>query len=172
MTALIGYYWYGLILALLIGIGTAWWIWGYRPMSKLADFDPQDALLDWPPSKPSSSAQEDPAPTWMAPAALADAGPPTNSGAPLAETPQGEPDHAPDNLMMIKGISPELEDLLRSLGVNRFAQIATWMPEDIERIDGSLGAYKGRILRDEWIGQARLLANGDMATFNQRYGHL
>jgi predicted flap endonuclease-1-like 5' DNA nuclease len=46
------------------------------------------------------------------------------------------------------------------------------MPEDIERIDGELGVFKGRILRDEWIAQARLLARGDMESFEQRYGHL
>jgi predicted flap endonuclease-1-like 5' DNA nuclease len=172
MTALIGHYWYGLILALLIGTGTGWWIWGYRPMTELVDLDPQDALLDWPPSEPGASVQEDPAPAWMAPAPLADAAQPILSDTPLVETQPDEPDHAPDDFMMIKGFNPELETLLRSLGVNRFAQIAAWMPEDIERINDRLGVYRGRILIDEWIGQARLLAKGDMATFNQRYGHL
>ncbi|MBT2186220.1 hypothetical protein [Sphingobium nicotianae] len=79
---------------------------------------------------------------------------------------------APDDLMVIKGIGPQIDALLRSLGVQRFEDIAGWMPEDIERIDGQLGIFKGHIIRDEWIGQARLLAKGDMETFNQRYGHL
>jgi predicted flap endonuclease-1-like 5' DNA nuclease len=84
----------------------------------------------------------------------------------------GEDSRAPDDLMVIKGIGPQLDALLRSLGVQRFADIAGWMPEDIERIDGQLGIFKGRIIRDEWIGQARLLAKGDMDAFSQRYGHL
>ncbi|BAK64901.1 hypothetical protein SLG_02260 [Sphingobium sp. SYK-6] len=78
----------------------------------------------------------------------------------------------PDDLTRIKGIGPELELLLRRQGVQRFEDIAGWLPEDIERIDGSLGPFKGSIIRDEWIAQARLLARGDMALFDQRYGHL
>ena len=80
--------------------------------------------------------------------------------------------NAPDDLMLIKGIGPELANVLNGMGIRRFDQIAGWMPEDIEQVDGRLGAFKGRILRDEWIGQARLLAKGDIDTFQQRYGHL
>lgn len=83
-----------------------------------------------------------------------------------------EDDGAPDDLTTIKGIGPQLDALLRDLGVTRFEDVAAWMPEDIERIDAALGPFKGRIIRDEWIAQARLLARGDMETFHQRYGHL
>jgi predicted flap endonuclease-1-like 5' DNA nuclease len=73
---------------------------------------------------------------------------------------------------MIKGIGPQLVRLLNGLGVHRFDDIASWMPEDIEMINSHLGQFRGAIIRDEWIQQARLLARGDMENFRQRYGHL
>jgi predicted flap endonuclease-1-like 5' DNA nuclease len=85
---------------------------------------------------------------------------------------QASTDRQPDNLLLIKGVGPQLARLLNSLGVYRFDDIASWMPEDIELIDSHLGSFRGHIIRDEWIQQARLLARGDMETFNQRYGHI
>ena len=76
----------------------------------------------------------------------------------------------PDDLTIINGIGPQLNTLLGSLGITRFDQIANWNAEDIERIDSHLGVFRGRIVRDEWPLQARLLAAGDMATFWARYG--
>lgn len=78
---------------------------------------------------------------------------------------------AADDLTAIRGIDAEIEGRLRDLGITRFSQIAGWLPADIERIDGALGAFKGRLIRDEWIAQARLLARGDMDTYHQRFGH-
>lgn len=66
-----------------------------------------------------------------------------------------------DDLTAIRGIDAEIAGRLRGLGVTRFAQIADWLPEDIERIDSAMGAFRGRLIRDEWIAQARLLARGD-----------
>jgi hypothetical protein len=39
-------------------------------------------------------------------------------------------------------------------------------------IDAQLGAFAGRITRDNWIDQAQLLAAGDVAGFEQKYGAL
>lgn len=90
-----------------------------------------------------------------------------------AEEPIAWPAGAPgDDLMAIKGIDAEIAGLLRDLGVTRFAQIAAWLPEDIERIDSAMGPFKGRLIRDEWIAQARLLARGELALFEERYRHL
>jgi len=89
---------------------------------------------------------------------------------PLAPAPAA-PALAADDLTAIKGIDAEIAGRLRELGVTRFSQIAGWLPADIERIDGALGAFRGRLIRDEWIAQARLLARGDMETYHQRFGH-
>jgi predicted flap endonuclease-1-like 5' DNA nuclease len=77
-----------------------------------------------------------------------------------------------DDLKRIKGVGPKLEALLKSLGVTRYAQIAAWDDAEIERIDARLGAFQGRIRRDDWPAQARFLAANDMAGFEQRFGRL
>jgi predicted flap endonuclease-1-like 5' DNA nuclease len=92
---------------------------------------------------------------------------------PAAPTPAPAPAPAPDardDLTRIKGIGPKLVALLGDLGVTTFAQIASWSDEDIQRVDAQLGRFSGRITRDQWIAQARLLAAGDEAGFTERFG--
>ncbi len=73
----------------------------------------------------------------------------TEEGA-LFSTPEGEP----DDLKKISGVGPVLEGKLHQLGVTKFAQIASFTPEEIEKVDDRLN-FKGRIERDGWIAQAR-----------------
>jgi predicted flap endonuclease-1-like 5' DNA nuclease len=79
---------------------------------------------------------------------------------------------APDDLELLKGVGPKLNALLVSLGVTRFDQIADWGADDIAEVDGHLGNFKGRVERDNWIDQAKLLAAGDTAGFEAKYGAL
>jgi glutaryl-CoA dehydrogenase len=44
--------------------------------------------------------------------------------------------------------------------------------DEIDRIDAQLGTFAGRIRRDDWPAQARYLAAGDMAGFEQRFGKI
>ncbi len=74
---------------------------------------------------------------------------------PLFATPEG----APDDLKKITGVGPVLEKKLNALGVTRFDQVAGFSDEDIAKVDDALN-FKGRILRDDWIGQAKTLAGG------------
>jgi predicted flap endonuclease-1-like 5' DNA nuclease len=60
--------------------------------------------------------------------------------------------------------------MLASLGVTRYDQIAGWSDADIARVDPQLGAFQGRIARDNWIEQCRYLAAGDTAGFESRFG--
>jgi len=78
----------------------------------------------------------------------------------------------PDNLELIKGLGPKVNNLLKGLGVTSFAQVANWTAADVADIDAQLGAFAGRITRDNWIDQAQLLAAGDIAGFEQKYGAL
>jgi len=71
---------------------------------------------------------------------------------PLFEAPEGEP----DDLKKISGVGPVLEQKLHSLGITKLDQIANFSDEEIEKIDSALN-FKGRIQRDDWIGQARAL---------------
>jgi predicted flap endonuclease-1-like 5' DNA nuclease len=78
----------------------------------------------------------------------------------------------PDNLELIKGLGPKVNTLLKGLGVTSFAQVASWTAADVSDIDSKLGAFAGRITRDNWIDQAKLLAAGNIAGFEKKYGAL
>lgn len=63
---------------------------------------------------------------------------------------------AADDLKKISGVGPVLEGKLHALGITTFAQIAAFNADDIARVDDALN-FKGRIERDDWIGQAKTL---------------
>jgi len=81
--------------------------------------------------------------------------------APAADIPAGAlfaaPEGAPDDLKLIKGVGPVLEKKLNDFGVTKFAQVAAFSRDDIEKLDEAL-SFKGRIDRDEWLAQAAELA--------------
>ena len=62
-----------------------------------------------------------------------------------------------DNLMAIKGLGPKAASALVEGGVKRFADIAGWSEADIASWDEKING-RGRIARDDWVGQARALA--------------
>ena len=62
----------------------------------------------------------------------------------------------PDDLKKISGIGPKIEGLLNELGIYHFAQIAEWNDGNKTWVDGYL-KFKGRIDREDWIGQAKTL---------------
>ena len=78
----------------------------------------------------------------------------------------------PDNLELLKGVGPKLNTLLKTLGVTSFEQVANWAAADIADIDAKLGTFAGRISRDNWIDQSKLLVAGDVAGFEKKYGSL
>ncbi|WP_114966779.1 NADH:ubiquinone oxidoreductase [Alkalilacustris brevis] len=65
---------------------------------------------------------------------------------------------AADDLKKIKGLGPKLEEKLNALGIWHYDQIAGWTGAQVAWADEQLGA-RGRIERDDWVGQARELAN-------------
>jgi NADH-quinone oxidoreductase subunit E len=65
----------------------------------------------------------------------------------------------PDDLKLISGVGPKLEQVLNGLGVWTYAQIADWKAEEVAWVDDYL-QFKGRIDRDDWVSQARTLAKG------------
>ncbi len=88
-----------------------------------------------------------------------------------AATPAAAPP-IPDNLELLKGLGPKVATMLRGLGVTSIAQIASWTDADVAEIDPKLGAFAGRIKRDNWVEQAQLLKAGDVAGFEAKYGAL
>jgi predicted flap endonuclease-1-like 5' DNA nuclease len=95
---------------------------------------------------------------------------PTLSPAELA--PRPAPAGPPDPLTRMKGLGPKAQATLAGLGVTRYEQIAAWSDADIARIDAEMGAFKGRIVRDRWVEQARHLAADDVAGFEAVFGKL
>jgi len=63
----------------------------------------------------------------------------------------------PDDLKLIVGIGPVLERMLHNLGVGTFRQIARWTERDVADFDAKLPEFPGRIVRDQWVTQARAL---------------
>lgn len=132
------------------------------------------ALIDAPP------AAVKPAPTPVPQAAPAPAPAPAPTPAPqltampaatAAPAPAATPAPASaDDLTRIKGLGPKIAALLGELGVTSFAQIANWSDADIADIDAGLGRFSGRIVRDQWVMQAKLLSAGDEAGFAAQFG--
>jgi NADH-quinone oxidoreductase subunit J len=63
-----------------------------------------------------------------------------------------------DDLKKIKGVGPKLERLLHKNGIYTFSQIAELNESQMQELDGKLEEFKGRIVRDNWIEQAKTLA--------------
>lgn len=62
-----------------------------------------------------------------------------------------------DDLGAIKGLGPKAAAALNAGGVTSLAQVAAWTEADIERWDTAING-RGRIVRDDWVGQAKKLA--------------
>ena len=115
-------------------------------------------------AKPTSetAATDAPAP---APAAFADI---------PADTPESKPETlstaragGADDLKLISGVGPKLEQTLNELGFYHFDQVAKWGPQEIAWVDSRL-RFKGRIARDNWMAQAKTLAEGGETEFSAR----
>jgi len=68
-------------------------------------------------------------------------------------------DGKPDDLKKISGVGPKLEEKLHANGIFHYDQIAAWTAAEIAYVDDQL-SFKGRIERDDWIGQATELMKG------------
>ena len=86
-------------------------------------------------------------------------------GTEAARSPRARPDV--DDLKRIRGIGVLIEKKLNSLGIVHYEQVANWTGADIERISQILD-FKGRIERENWIEQARILATGGQTDFSRR----
>ncbi|MDF1727125.1 MAG: endonuclease [Sulfitobacter sp.] len=82
----------------------------------------------------------------------------------LMDAPQGG---SADNLKLISGVGPKLEQTLNEMGIWHFHQVAAWGPQEIRWVDNRL-RFKGRIERDDWISQAKILAEGGETEFSTR----
>jgi large subunit ribosomal protein L21 len=82
----------------------------------------------------------------------------TKKAAPAEKAEQGA--DAGSDLTQLGGVGPVLAKKLEKAGVTSLRQVAEWTEEDIARIDEELD-FKGRIQRDDWVGQAKKLIKDD-----------
>jgi len=78
----------------------------------------------------------------------------------------------PDELIKLKGVGPKLAAILNERGISRFEQIAKLSPGQVEALDQSLGAFRGRLERDRIVEQAYYLARGDIDGYEAKFGNL
>lgn len=74
---------------------------------------------------------------------------------------------SPDDLKRIRGIGVLIEKKLNSLGVASYDQIANWTADDIAHVSDVLD-FRGRIERENWVEQARILSAGGQTEFSRR----
>ena len=89
------------------------------------------------------------------------------AGEKAPETLSAPRDGKADDLKKLKGVGPKLEATLHELGFYHFDQVAKWGPAEVAWVDSRL-KFKGRIERDGWIEQAKLLAAGEDTEFSKR----
>lgn len=77
-----------------------------------------------------------------------------------------KPTRKPDDLKLITGIGETLEKTLHKCGIFYFEQIASFNLKDVNTVDQLLN-FRGRIDRDDWIKQARLLMSTNSVTIKK-----
>ncbi|WP_114962576.1 NADH-quinone oxidoreductase subunit E [Tritonibacter mobilis] len=139
-----------------------------------------------PAAKQAEDAKKEAAPKKKAPVKKSDAATPAQPEAAAAKVtePKTEPkaeatetveEKAPetlteareggaDDLKLLKGVGPKLEQTLNELGFFHFDQISKWTEAEVAWVDARL-KFKGRIERDGWIDQAKQLASGEETEF-------
>ena len=73
------------------------------------------------------------------------------------ESPQNSDDINPDrdDLKIIRGIGPSIEQTFNDFGFYKFRQIAELTEYEMENLAQQLKGFRSRIYREDWIGQAR-----------------
>ena len=84
-----------------------------------------------------------------------------------AYTSKNQPTGTPDDLKRVRGVGVLIEKKLISMGVTSYQQIANWSASDIDRVSQVLD-FRGRIERENWVEQARILSAGGQTEFSRR----
>lgn len=158
--------WILLLLAFAGGVITGWVLHGQ------SDEAPEPETAPEPAETPSEPEPETPPARLSGPSAeaiaLTKVEPAPEPAPPAEPEPEPEPAQAPepepapapaaDDLTAIKGLGPKAAEKLAEAGVVSWAQIAVWSDADIDRFDALING-RGRIRRDDWVGQAKTLSD-------------
>jgi len=145
------------------------------PTATIDQGQTNDRLSDEQPSEPPLADEP------IAAAAPLDASPASTAAAtPAASEPASEPAVAAPaattpgtgSITQLKGLGPKIAARLGELGITQVDQLAWLDDAEAAELDAKLGAFQGRMERDRWREQARLLAKGDRAGYEAQFGKL
>ncbi|MEH3104003.1 MAG: hypothetical protein PGN12_08865 [Sphingomonas phyllosphaerae] len=89
-----------------------------------------------------------------------------------ADAPVAPAEDGAQSVTILKGLGPKIATRLSELGITRLDQLAWLDDAEAEQLDAQLGVFQGRMERDRWREQARLLAQGDRAGYEAQFGKL
>jgi predicted flap endonuclease-1-like 5' DNA nuclease len=136
---------------------------GIRPIEPISPMSRANPNISMP-AKLSDAIKDKEVKAAPAPAA------PTSAAVASKETASAKPvspDAGGDDLKRIRGIGILIEKRLNAAGVTTYNSIANWTSGDIDRISQTLD-FKGRIERENWVEQARILSSGGHTEFSRR----
>ena len=67
-----------------------------------------------------------------------------------------------DDLQVIKGIGPFIEEKLNALGITTYRQLANMTSELETQVNEAIEFFPGRVKRDQWVAQAKILLGEDV----------
>ncbi|WP_417308481.1 NADH-quinone oxidoreductase subunit NuoE [Devosia sp.] len=139
---------------------------GESEAAKIDDGDRDGEKHDAPGSDRDASAESKSGAT-DGPAAqgTAKTGAKADADAPIFTAPAGDR----DDLKLISGVGPVLERKLNELGITTWSQVAAMNDADIEKLESRLN-FKGRVARDRWIEQGKVLASGGVEEYRRVFG--
>jgi len=164
-----------LVIALLVGLAVAWWI--FKSVRR-KDSDQVSSAT------PRRVEEDRPVPTSGTVRDTPEGNGIIDQGAAAATDVAGEvlgvqahrelpgASGPPDNLETMKGVGPKFAAQLREHGINRFEQIASLNENEVAMLDERMGPFRGRLARDRVVEQASYLARGDTEGFEARFGKL
>ena len=168
MQELLELYWPVIVIALLVGLVAAFFIFRPKQSVRLSQ--------DEAPTRPHMAGIEDARSTEGNSVVDAGAAGLTDE---LGQFMQAEVHEElpgavgePDNLKRLKGVGPKLASMLNGMGIVRYDQIAALTPGQLAAIDEKLGGFKGRLQRDQVVEQASFLARGDTDGYEAKFGKL
>ena len=66
-----------------------------------------------------------------------------------------------DDLQVIKGIGPFIEEKLNALGITTYRQLANMNAKLEKQVNEAIEFFPGRVKRDQWVAQAKILLGMD-----------
>ena len=67
-----------------------------------------------------------------------------------------------DDLQVIKGVGPFIEEKLNALGITTYRQIANMNAKLEKQVNEAIEFFPGRVARDQWVAQAKILLGEDV----------